>query len=498
MKLFAAALNFTDIRREFSLPEGFAEEVHRAAAESTDRFADKRADLREVPFVTIDPAGSMDLDQAVHIEQVKATEPPSAGNPCWRVRYAIADVAAFVEQAGEGSANSELVKAESLRRGQTIYVPDGPIRLHPEELSEDRASLLPDQDRPAVVWDMLVTADGEVESCHVQRALVRSVARFDYEGVEADLRAGSLHPSIALLPDVGCARQGSDLRRRAINLRLPSVSVEKDDSAAEGTFHLSIDPRQSMNDYNAELSLMAGMCAGSMMVEAGVGILRTLPPADEKALRKFDTAAIALGYQRGDRSVGELLAEVDASSPQGMALMRDAQSLLRGAGYQAFGFGGEQSEPEGGEPPAIHAGIGGHYAHVTAPLRRLVDRYATEVCLAISAGKPVPEWVRMGVPKVLEVMKASGNLAAQVDKACLKLTEAVVLQPWVGQDFTATVLHAGADSATSTIFVENPPVIAECRGNASDGAPEEAATVKVTLVTADPGSREILFAWPAD
>ena len=90
----------------------------------------------------------------------------------------------------------------------------------------------------------------------------------------------------------------------------------------------------------------------------------------------------------------------------------------------------------------------------------------------------------MGVPKVLEVMKASGNLAAQVDKACLKLTEAVVLQPWVGQDFTATVLHAGADSATSTIFVENPPVIAECRGNASDGAPEEAATVKVTLVTA--------------
>lgn len=278
---------------------------------------------------------------------------------------------------------------------------------------------------------------------------------------------------------------------------------------------MSIDPRQSMNDYNAELSLMAGMCAGRLMVEHGVGILRTLPPAGKKALQKFDTAAAALGYERGERSVGEMLAEVDASTPQGMALLRDAQSLLRGAGYQALGFG-----EDGGEP-AIHVGIGGFYAHVTAPLRRLVDRFATEVCLALAAGKEIPDWVRAQLPQVLEVMKTSGHLASQVDKVCLKLTEAVVLQPWVGQDFTATVLHSVPEKeknpaegksngpveeaskdfekpATATIFVETPPVIAECRGNASDGLPGEATSVKVTLVTADPATREILFTWPAD
>lgn len=66
---------------------------------------------------------------------------------------------------------------------------------------------------------------------------------------------------------------------------------------------MSIDPRQSMNDYSDELSLMVGMCAGRLKVEHGVGILRTLPPADEKALQKFDTAAAALGYERGERSV---------------------------------------------------------------------------------------------------------------------------------------------------------------------------------------------------
>lgn len=105
-------------------------------------------------------------------------------------------------------------------------------------------------------------------------------------------------------------------------------------------------------------------------------------------MQKFDTAAAALGYERGERSVGEMLAEGDASTPQGMALMRDAQSLLRGAGCQALGFGGEEEES------AIHAGIGGFYAHVTASLRRLVDLFAMEVCLALVAGKEVPAWVR--------------------------------------------------------------------------------------------------------
>lgn len=118
-------------------------------------------------------------------------------------------------------------------------------------------------------------------------------------------------------------------------------------------------------------------------------------------------------------------------------------------------------------------------------------------------------------------MKSSERLASQVEKACLKLTEALVLEPWVGQDFTATVLHALPEKgsrpsqsipktpgkrtpkdaekfASVTIFVENPPVIAECRGNASNGLPAEASTVKVTLVTADPSTLEILFTWPAD
>ncbi|MGJ4051240.1 RNB domain-containing ribonuclease [Corynebacterium macclintockiae] len=523
MKLFAAELNFRTIAEEFELPEHFPEDVHAEALQATDRYADQRRDLLDVPFVTIDPAGSMDLDQAVNIQDadgaggVGATGGAGGGDEGaarWRVRYAIADVAAFVDPAGA-------LMAESLQRGQTMYLPDEPTRLHPAELSEGSASLLPDQTRPAVVWDILLRADGEVAECTVYRALIRSVKRFDYTEVEADMKRGTLHPAIAQLPDVGRARQSSDLRRKAINLRLPSISVERTESD-DGTerYVLDIDERLEMNDFNSELSLLAGMCAGEMMVRAGVGILRTLPPAGDKDIAAFDNGARALGFDRSGRSIGELLADIDASTPRGMAVMRDAQSLLRGAGYQHFGLVGGGGHVETGTAeasgateadtakagdadragsatevatqPSIHAGIGGHYAHVTAPLRRLVDRFATEVCLASANSQPIPEWVTANVDQVLSTMKSSGQTAGAVDRACLNLTEAVVLQPWVGQNFNATVLHSdGVDKAK--ILVEQPPILTTCVGG-----PDEASTVKVTLVIAEPATRKVRFAWPAD
>ncbi|RAV33956.1 RNB domain-containing ribonuclease [Corynebacterium heidelbergense] len=493
MKLFAAALSYRDIHTEFGLPEKFPPDVTEEAARAQDLYPDGRKECTEVPFVTIDPPGSMDLDQAVHIESLAGVGGGDAAGGGWRVRYAIADVAAFVTPGGA-------LERESLRRGQTVYLPDGSVRLHPPELSEGSASLLPDQVRPAVVWDMNVRPDGEVDSFDVYRATVRSVARFDYAGVERDRLAGQLHPAIEDLPAVGRARMSSDKRRNAINLRLPSISVEPEESiphTAARTYRLSIDPREPMNDYNAEVSLMAGMCAAAMMVRAGRGLVRTLPPASPKQLAGFDTAAAALGFHRAQESVGELLNRVDASSPQGMALMRDAQGLLRGASYYAFGVGdssqrGSKSAASGDAADVpIHAGVGGHYAHVTAPLRRLVDRYAMEICLAIASGKPEPDWVVRGYQQVVETMGFSTSLANKVDRACLDLTEAVALQPWVGHNFAAAVLHAAKE--TADVFISEPPVTAPCSGR-----PAEGSQTDVTLVSADAKQRSVRFAWPAD
>jgi exoribonuclease R len=164
----AVAARFEAIRQEFEVPEAFPAEVLAEAESAASRAALPDRDETDVPFVTIDPPGAMDLDQAMCIERQ---------GDGYRVRYAIADVPAFVTPGGP-------IDEEARRRGQTIYCPDTRVQLHPSRLSERAASLLPGEVRPAFVWDINLAADGEGTEVSVGRAMVRSVRRYDYEQVQ--------------------------------------------------------------------------------------------------------------------------------------------------------------------------------------------------------------------------------------------------------------------------------------------------------------------------
>jgi exoribonuclease R len=165
-----------------------------------------------VPFVTIDPAGSRDLDQAMHL---------SRRDGGYRVRYAIADVASFVRPGGA-------LEAETWVRGQTIYLPDGRIPLHPVVLGEGAASLLADGDRPAVVWTIDLDEEGATTAVAVERALVRSRAKLDYDSVQGQVDAGTAPEPIALLPELGRLLAARAADRGAVNLPLPEQEVERD------------------------------------------------------------------------------------------------------------------------------------------------------------------------------------------------------------------------------------------------------------------------------
>jgi exoribonuclease R len=162
-----------------------------------------------------------------------------------------------------------------------------------------------------------------------------------------------------------------------------------------------------------------------------------------------------------------------------MALYADTTRLLRGAGYTAFD----------GQLPELttHAGIGGAYAHVTAPIRRLVDRFATEICLAVTNGRPVPGWVRTALAEVPVWMSASDSLAAKVERACLDQVEAWVLAEHIGGEFEAVVLRA--DETKAEILVENPPVMAKCAG----GTLRDGGRIMVRLTAVDVEKRKVSF-----
>jgi exoribonuclease R len=457
---------FDAVRAEFALPREFPPAVlAEAVAAAGAGHGGDRVDATGIELVTIDPPGSKDLDQALHIARREGG---------FRVHYAIADLAAVVAPGGA-------LDAEVRRRGQTIYLPDGSVPLHPPALSEDAASLLPDGPRAAVLWTIDLDADGEPVAVDLDRALVRSRARLDYAGVQADVDAGRLHPSLAALPEVGRLRRALAVARGAIELELPEQEVARD---GNGGWTVRIRRRREVEGWNAEISLLTGMAAARIMLDAGVGLLRTLPAPDPDAVAAFRRTAGELGVTwPDDATPAEVLAALPLDTAPALALRRAATTLLRGAGYVAF---------DPGKPPPAdpgHGGIGAPYAHVTAPLRRLVDRFGTEVCLAVTAGVEVPAWLLEALPLLPDLMATSDALAGKVERACVDRTEAALLHDRVGQEFDAIVLRPeGAEGEPGEVFLSDPPVFARCTG-----VPRVGATLRARLVDADPGTGRVEF-----
>jgi VacB/RNase II family 3'-5' exoribonuclease len=454
------------IRREMDLPEGFPPEVEAAAARAAASPRLPRDDRSDIPFVTIDPPGAMDLDQALHVERK---------GDGFLVHYAIADVAAFVS-AGDP------VDLEANRRGTTLYGANDKIPLHPKVLSEGAASLLPGQLRPALLWTIELDRTGEGTSVDVRRTLVRSRERLDYEGVQQQIDAGSAGPMWEVLRGIGELRMQREQRRGGVSLPLPDqeIRVDGDD------WRLEFRARRAVEDWNEQISLLTGMAAAHLMVQHHVGLLRTLPEPDPRAIGRLRRTAHALGIAWPEqRSYPDFIRSLDPADPRHVAMMVSCTSVLRGAGYAAFD----------GEPPPhpMHSALASTYTHVTAPLRRLVDRYNGELCLALCAGEPVPDWVLHALPGLPRTMAAADQRASRYERAVIDLAEALVLAPRVGESFEATIVEVDRRDRQRGVAMLHALAIEAPVSGERDLPLGEVGQVR--LATADPARRAIEFTW---
>jgi exoribonuclease R len=447
------------IREDLNLPESFPPEVEAEAREVIDLAELPDADETTVAFVTIDPAGATDLDQALYLER---------SGEGYRVTYAIADVPAFVRADGE-------IDAEARRRGQTLYAPDGRIPLHPTVISERAASLLEGQLRGAYVWTFELDAAAGVVSTGLVRARIRSRHQYSYAEVQAQLDAGTASESLRLLREVGVKRAALERERGGASLNRPDEEVE----FREGRYELVRRSPLPVEEWNAQLSLMTGMAAAKVMLDGGIGILRTMPAPFDDTLEHFraQVAAIGCPWPTG-QPYGEYLRSLDRSTARGLAAIHAAASLFRGAGYTAF----DGALPENSTQAAVAA----PYAHATAPLRRLVDRFVLVTCEALLNGTPVPEWVRSALPLLPKIMGRSDGVASRLEHASVDAIEAALLSTRVGSVFDAVVISA--KEGGGVIQLTDPVVTANIEGDVTAGE-----TVRATLVTADIASGTTLF-----
>ncbi len=452
------------IQKELGVTPQFPADVLAAAeaAATNPRLPD--LDRTDIPFVTVDPEGAMDLDQAIHLER-------DAGG--YVVYYAIADVAAFVQPG-------DPVDLEAHRRGETLYGADSKVPLHPPVLSEGVASLLPDQVTPALLWTIKVDGTGEGTDVDVRRALVRSRAKLAYDGVQRQLDAGTADPVFDLLREVGELRLKREAARGGVSLPLPEQEVDIDGD----NWSLQFRRMLPVEEWNAQISLLTGMAAASLMVYARVGLLRTLPPPDPQDVQRLHRTAKALSIEwPAELLYPDFIRSLDPVKPNHAAMVLASTRLLRGSGY--VGFDGEvPAQPE-------HSALASEYAHVTAPLRRLADRYAGEVCVALCAGEEVPDWVKEKLHVLPATMQESAQRSSSYENAVLDLVEAEVLHKHVGSKFPGVVVaRDDKDGTRGAVVIQEPAV----EGSVTSASPLPLGThVEVTLVEADPVRRTVRF-----
>ncbi len=423
------------LRERLEVPVAFPEAVERQAEELLHRppkFVD-HVDRTDIEFVTVDPESSRDLDQAVCI---------SRDGDGYLVHYAIADVGAWIEPGSP-------LDQEAWRRGETLYAPGAKVPLHPPALSEAAGSLLADgKDRPAALWTHRLAADGSHREVTVERAMVRSRAKLSYSGVQDDLDQGRAHPSVALLPEVGSRLQQLEQQRGGISLNLPDQEIV----AANGTWRTEFRGWLAVEDYNAQISLLTGIAAARIMIDAGFGVIRTLAAASEQSLAKLRWAAQTLGVRwPQNQSYPDFVRSLDPGEPRELAVLVRCAFLFRGGAYAAIADEVTVADLQ-------HAALASPYAHVTAPLRRLVDRYATEACIRVVQGEPIPPWLREGIDALPETMAVSNRRAKSWERGAVDLAETLVLQPRVGETFGAVLIDVNPKTQQGTFQIGEPAI----------------------------------------
>lgn len=461
----AFADGMREIERELQVPLEFPPEVMAEVAKATADPGLPERDETDLALVTIDPTGSMDLDQAVAI---------SRRGTGYRVHYAIADVAAFVTPAGA-------IDTEAHHRGETLYAPGQRFPLYPSELSEGAASLLPAQVRPALLWTIDLDSTGEGTRVDVARARVKSHGKFDYEAVQRSLVAGSADDVFVLLREVGRLRLQREAGRGGVSLPLPEQEVVVEDSRWSLRYRTMLDVEQ----WNAQISLLTGMACAEIMLYGEVGIVRTLPQPTHQAVSRLRRTAAALRLPwPAELDYPGFVRSIDPNSPSGAAMLNACTRLLRGAGYVAF---------EGGVPEHIeHAALASEYAHTTAPLRRLVDRYAGEIAVALCADTPVPDWVRRRLREIPKIMDSAERRSHQFEGAVVSLVEAGLLAHRVGESFDGVVTEVDDHQPTNGVVMLTDPAV-EARVSSPERALPLGERITVRLTEADVTRRLVRF-----
>ena len=465
----ALATEQAKILLEYNIDPEFAPDALAEAEATADIVMPEdragRADLRGLEFMTIDPVDARDYDDAVCVETIDG-EHGEIG--AVRVHVAVADVSHYVR---EGTA----IDREAAWRCFSAYLPNRSVPMLPKALSSHICSLIPDEDRLAMVVSFRLDVGGEIDELDLRAAVIHSRARLTYEQVAAilakkedasetpDERAEVADPvirrRIVALRAAADRLRARRLHRGAIELNVPEIKILLDQDDPERI--RDIVPTRASREVARAYNLIEELMLAANEAVARVAEQRKLPmvyrvhaPPDQTKLAQLASVAEALGVTVdpeklvNPRGVQKFLSKT-AAHPRRQALH---MFMLRSLTQAQYGV----------ENVGHFALASDAYAHFTSPIRRYPDLIAHRVIKAMLAREgglcgplpapPMPEREQTQEQAIRSSLRERST--AEAERESKSLFAAVYMRDRIGDRFEATI--SGVGSPGVFLQVEQP------------------------------------------
>jgi exoribonuclease-2 len=398
-------------------------------------------DQRELLWCSIDNDDSRDLDQ------LSVAIPTGADT---KLLVAIADVDAIVKK---GSA----IDMHAFANTTSVYTAAAVFPMLPERLSTDLTSLGQDEDRYAIVAELIVTPNGDVREARHYRALVRNRAKLAYDAVAAWLD-GKAPPPPPLHAVMGLEDNLRVQDRVAAALRARrrdhgSLSLQTPEARAVWQGDLVVDLRVEEQN-RAQLLIEAVMVAANgatarLLDDKGLPSLRRVLKSPERWAKLVELAAsfgVALPLSPDGVALEAFLEKRRAAAPDRFADLSLSVVKLLGRG--------EYAVQRHGRAAVGHFGLAvKDYTHSTAPNRRFPDLVTQRLIKAALGGTPSP-YGDTELDEIAARCNAKEEAATKVERQLRKSAAALLLERRIGDRFSAIV--SGASDKGVWVHVDHP------------------------------------------
>ena len=397
-------------------------------------------DMRSLLWASIDNDDSRDLDQLTVAEAMPADKV--------KILVAIADVDSSVKN---GSALDQHARTNTT----SVYTAAEIFPMLPEQISTDVTSLNFNQDRLAIVVEMLIDADGSLEDSKIYRAWVRNHAKLAYNSVAAWLeKDGDMPEEIAAVKGLADNLQLQDqVAQRLKNFRHLHGALSLETIEAKPVFDgdqissLEIEEKNRAKEIIEDFMIAAnGVTARYLSAKKFPSLRRVVrtPKRWERIVAIAADHKFQLPELPDSKALEEFLVKQKAADPLRFPDLSLAVIKLLGAGEYV-------AELPDGEVPG-HFGLAvKDYAHSTAPNRRYPDLLTQRLLKAALDGKPTPyskDELDLLATHCTEAEDAANKVERQVEKSAA----ALLLESRLGEQFDAIVTGASEKGTWVRLF----------------------------------------------